>query len=161
MSIWLAKRGYEVCGVDIAPTAIEWAVENARDANSTATFSVGDVCDPAGFADASFDFVLDGHCFHCIIGSDRARFLATAFRFLRLGGYFLVDTMCGPVTDPSALKGYDPTSRCTLYGDMATRYFGLPDDIVGEVKQAGFEILHTEILPEAAHSNMIIEAQKP
>ena len=161
MSIWLARRGYEVYGVDIAPSAIQWALENGRAANSAAKFSVGDVCDLAGFADASFDFVLDGHCLHCIIGADRGRFLATALRLLRPGGYFLVDTMCGPVIDPAALKGYDSQTRCTLYGDLATRYFGLPEEIVAEVLQAGFRVLHTEVSPEKAHSNMVVEAQKP
>jgi SAM-dependent methyltransferase len=160
ISIWLAKRGYEVCGVDISPTAIQWAEENARAANSTARFLVGDVCELAGFDEGSFDGVLDGHCFHCIIGSDRPRFLATAFRLLRPGGYLLVDTMCGPEVDPEVFKGYDPQSRCTLCGDLATRYFGLPDDIHAEVQQAGFQILHTAILPEEANSNMIIEARR-
>jgi len=36
---------------------------------------VGDVCDLVGFDEASFDVVLDRHCLHCIIGSDRPRFL--------------------------------------------------------------------------------------
>jgi len=44
---------------------------------------------------------------------------------------------------------------------MATRYFGLPDDIQVEVQQAGFQILYTEILPEPANSNITIEARKP
>jgi len=161
ISLWLAERGYDVCGVDVSPTAIEWAHENARLASSTVHFTVGDVCDLKDFDEASFDFVLDGHCLHCIVGVDRQRFLATAFRMLRPGGYLLVDTMCGPVIDPSALKGYDPATRCTLHGDLTTRYFGLPDEIEREVQQGGFQILHTEILPEASHGNVIIEGRKP
>jgi len=161
ISVWLARRGYEVCGVDIAPTAIEWAREKARAANVTAQFLVGDVCNLARFDEAPFDAVLDGHCLHCIIGADRPRFLATAARMLKPGGYLLVDTMCGPVIDPAGFAGYDPASRCTLRGDVATRYFGLPEEIRSEVQAAGFELLHMEMTPDQNHVNMIIEARKP
>lgn len=44
------------------------------------------------------------------------------------------------------------------HGGEAT---GLPDDIVPEVRVAGFQILRTEIQHEEANSNLLIEAEKP
>jgi SAM-dependent methyltransferase len=158
MAIWLAQRGYTVTGVDISPTAIQWARENAA-ATANVTFLVGDVLDLRGLPDHTFDLVLDGHCLHCIIGPDRARFLHIAHRLLKPGGYLLIDSMCGPHVDPAVIKGYDPATRCTLWGDLATRYFALPDELQQEVRTAGFQILHTRLTDDPAHSNLVIEAR--
>jgi len=160
VAIWLARQGYEVVGVDIAPTAIEWARSKALAEGVRAEFLVGDVLDLSSVADAWFDFVLDGHCFHCIIEDDRSRFLAEALRVLRPGGFLLVDTMCGPVAG-GRLPGYDEASRCTIRDGIATRYFGSSDDIKGEVESAGFRILALEFEAGDINGNLTIQAEKP
>ena len=144
-SLWLAAQGYEVSGVDIAPNAIAWANEKAVERGLRADFRVGDVLDLEGFDDASFNVVLDGHCFHCIIGEDRARFLATAHRMLAPNGVFLVATMCGDPIPEDALAKFDPVSRCTVSGDIATRYFGKPESLLAEIRAAGFETLFASV----------------
>lgn len=147
-ALWLADMGYEVFGVDIAPFAIEWAHEKARARNLNIDFRVGDVLNLADYADNAFDIVLDGHCFHCIIGKDRQLFLAAALRVLKPNGIFYVNTMCGEVTDDEWLQCFDPLARCLIYqGDLAARYIGLAEDIVEEVRNAGFQILHWRINP--------------
>lgn len=45
IALWLVEKGYEIYGVDIAPTAITWAQENAKEHNIKADFRVGDVLD--------------------------------------------------------------------------------------------------------------------
>jgi SAM-dependent methyltransferase len=144
MTIWLAERGYEAYGVDISHTAIAWAREKALEHGLRINFSVGDVLDLVEYTDGFFDFVFDGHCLHCIIGKDRERMLTSVRRVLKPRGYFLVDTMCGPV-DASQLPGYDPASRCTVHGDIASRYLGMPDDILSELASAGFRIVRWEV----------------
>jgi ubiquinone/menaquinone biosynthesis C-methylase UbiE len=125
MTIWLAERGYEAYGVDISPAAIEWAREKALEGEQAVNFSVTDVLDLAAYPDGFFDFVFDGHCLHCIIGKDRERLLATVRRVLKPRGYFLVDTMCGPV-DASQLPGYDPVSRSTYMVILRPAIWGCP-----------------------------------
>ena len=39
----LAELGYQISGIDISPTAIEWAQELAREREIDANFRVGDV----------------------------------------------------------------------------------------------------------------------
>ena len=51
-----------------------------------AHFQTGNVLNLTWHASNSFDIVLDGHCFHCIIGPDRAQFLREAFRVLKPAG---------------------------------------------------------------------------
>jgi ubiquinone/menaquinone biosynthesis C-methylase UbiE len=147
-SVWLAEQGYEICGVDIAPTAIEWAKEKAKLRNVTTDFRVGDVLNLNDYADNHFDFVLDGHCFHCIIDTDRKSFLNSAFRVLKPGGLFHVSTMCGEVTNKEFRKHFDPQTRCILQGEIATRYIGLPEDILDEISDADFRILESEVRPK-------------
>jgi ubiquinone/menaquinone biosynthesis C-methylase UbiE len=156
LSLFLAEAGYDVHGVDIAPTAIDWAREKAVERGLQASFQVGSVLDLAEFRDGTFDFVLDGYCFHCIIGPDRARFLASAWRVLKPGAVLHVATMCGEVTSASLRAKLDLQSRCVLdQGGVATRYVGLPEDILTEIRTAGFQVLEWKIKPRTdAESDM-------
>jgi ubiquinone/menaquinone biosynthesis C-methylase UbiE len=163
-SLWFAQRGYDVFGIDIAPAAIEWAKEKAKKQNLQADFRVGSVLDLAGFEDNFFDFVLDGHCLHCIIGEDRKAFLKSALRVLKPKGFFRIFTMCGEVTNDEWKKDFDPESRCMIVDDIARRYIGLADDILKEVKDAGFEIMRHEIFyrkDKFEQDDMLIDAIKP
>ncbi len=143
VSLYLASQGFEVHGVDIAPTAIAWARERAAGA---AEFHVADVLDLPG---ADFDIVVDGHCLHCIIGDDRARFLASARRALKPAGLLLVNSMCGEPTCESIRSQFDPETRCLVRGDLATRYLGTPEVILRELDEAGFEVTHAEVVAPA------------
>jgi SAM-dependent methyltransferase len=121
----------------------------------------GNVVDLAGLPDECFGFVLDSHCLHCIIGEDRAAFFKSAARVLVPGGYFPVETMCGPVKE-GTLEGYDPGSRCVVINGIASRYLGLPDDILGEITGAGFRILEHRVTQEDdEHPDLTVEATKP
>ena len=145
----LAKYGFEVHGIDIAPTAIDWAMKNALLAGAIGTFSVGNVLDLKNFSDNSFDIVLDGHCLHCIIGSDRQQFFSSALRVLRPGGTLFVRTMCNEVPKGLMERGYfDSQTRCTMSADgYATRYIGWSNDIISEVIDAGFDVVQLMIAP--------------
>lgn len=149
VSIELAKRGFDVHGVDISPTAIEWARQNSLQAETACTFSVGNVLDLIEFPDESFDIVLDGHCLHCIIGVDRLKYFSNALRVLRPGGTVLIRTMCNEVPKGLAQRGnFDNQTRCTVSaGGTATRYIGWANDIIGEVIDAGFLVIHMMIEP--------------
>lgn len=159
ITVWLARFGYNVTGIDISPTAIDWARCRAVDEGVDAAFFVGDVLDLSEVEDNTFDLVVDGNCFHCIIGDDRLRFVSEAYRVVKPGGYFISDSMCQPVK-ADAIKGYDECSRCSFRGDAAARYFGMPDDIKAEIISAGFRIIRYRIVPEEINSNILIEAVK-
>ncbi len=164
-ALWLAEGGYDVYGVDIAPTAIAWAQEKAEKRNLKVDFQVGNVLELQNYTDDFFDFVLDGHCFHCIIGGDRKLFLESANRILKPGGFFHVNTMCGEVTSDELKKDFEPKSRCHIHKGIASRYIGLAEDIIDEIRNAGFNILHWEIelrkegIPD--QDTLLVNAIKP
>ncbi|MBM0743823.1 class I SAM-dependent methyltransferase [Phormidium sp. CLA17] len=147
-SIFLAQAGYNVTGIDIAPTAIAWAIENAFKANILVTFMQGDVLRLTEVADASFNIALDSRCFHCIIGSDRAQFLRTAHRVLKHSGILVINTMCNEVPATPYWNNYfDVQTRCTIHDGLATRYVGDSNDILQEIIQSSFRVLDVEVLP--------------
>lgn len=171
MTLWFANKGYKVSGVDISPTAIEWAEENAREMKLEGNFSVGNVTDLAAYPDNYFDFVFDGHCLDCIIREDRGRVLSSVQRVLKPGGYFLVDTMCETVNQEKLQRmldkndqHYDPKCKCILLNssDIAIRYFGNPQEIVWEVEVAGFERLRwiVDTTRQDTNYDLTIEAIK-
>ena len=163
MTVWFAEKGYEAYGIDIAPTAIDWAKERSKLSNVKAQFIVGDVVTLRDYADCDFDFVLDGHCLHCIIGNDRPKLLESVWRVLKPGGYVMINTMCGPV-DLEKIEHYDPVTRCTFFGDVATRYIGDADDILAEITAARFEIIRYEFGEDEENQpnhDLIVEARKP
>ncbi|MEM7245098.1 MAG: class I SAM-dependent methyltransferase [Acidobacteriota bacterium] len=147
-ALWLARRGWEVTGVDLSPTAIAWARENAESAGLPVDFRVGSVLDLAGLADDSFDLVHDGNCAHCIVGDDRAALLASVRRVLSQGGVFLLNAMSGEL--PAGFAGdYDPESRCLLRDGKGVRFIGEPDSLRAELTTAGFELLRDEVFEGA------------
>lgn len=166
--IEFAKRGFEVHGLDIAPTAIEWARENALAAGVIGTFSVGNVLDLTDYTNDSFDVVLDGHCLHCVIGTDRPRFFASALRVLSPGGTLFIRTMCNEVPKGFAERGnFDYLTRCTMNANgVATRYIGWANDIICEVIDAGLDVVQLVIEPANLNvdedlDELLLVARKP
>jgi 2-polyprenyl-3-methyl-5-hydroxy-6-metoxy-1,4-benzoquinol methylase len=149
LSIEFAKMGYQVTGIDIAPTAIEWAMENAAQANVSVQFIQGDILTLNNLVDQFFDIVVDGRCFHCIIGADRQQFLRSVHRILKVGGILTLCSMCNPLPNHSDYsENFDRSSCCLFYTDQETaiRYIGDSDEIIQEVMSAGFRILEVKLV---------------
>lgn len=160
MTVWLASLGYRASGIDIAPTAIAWGRSRAAEAGVEVDFEVANVVSMDGYTGGPFDIIVDGHCLHCIIGDDRARFFASVFRLLEPGGYFLVDTMCQPVR-PGAFENYDEVARATIHDGVWTRYIGTADEIAGEVRASGLEVIHAGVEDHGECSMLLLEAVRP
>jgi cyclopropane fatty-acyl-phospholipid synthase-like methyltransferase len=84
-SIYLAGRGHEVLGVDLAAAAIEKARAKARDRGSAARFLVWDALRLAEL-DREFDAAVDVGCFHTLAPERRAEYAASLHSVLRPGG---------------------------------------------------------------------------
>ena len=163
LSIYFAQAGYTVTGVDIAPTAIEWARDNA--AGLGVNFIQDDVLQLSSIADGCFDIAVDGHCLHCIIGcDDRTRWFQAARRILKPDGILVINTMCNEIpNNPYWQQHFDAHTRCTIHNGLATRYVGWSNEILKEIIQASFRILDVGILPpedQDSLSDLQVIAQK-
>ena len=162
----LAQQGFDATGVDISPKAIDWAIANTQTIKDNLANEPNFICDSVlalPLDDASFDFLLDENCFHCIIGDDRKTFLEEAFRVLKPGGQFMVYTMCQPC-DAINLKynTYDAETQCLVRDGFAIRYIAYPAELEREILEAGFIItrkIRIDVVEEGSTS--IIEALKP
>ncbi|HXK49699.1 MAG TPA: class I SAM-dependent methyltransferase [Clostridiales bacterium] len=138
LAVMLAEKGFDVTGIDISPTAVEWAKERT----DKAKFIVGDVLD-TGFKSDSFDIIIDSYCLHCIIGEDRKKMLSEVKRLLKCGGLFAGITMSNTI--PEDIKQFFNEKREMVKNGIAGRYIGRADDILNEFSQAGFEIIENTV----------------
>lgn len=65
-SIYLARHGWSVTGVDMVPEALAIASRNAATAGVDVQFVRGDVTHLPNLIDGSFDLLLDFGCFHTL-----------------------------------------------------------------------------------------------
>nr|WP_269327481.1 class I SAM-dependent methyltransferase [Kineosporia mesophila] len=90
-TILLARLGYAVIGVDLAPQAVQLAQDRAAGYGVTASFEVADVlAEPGVQALGEFDTVLDSALFHNLDAEDQARYLDVLTQILRPGGTLVI-----------------------------------------------------------------------
>jgi cyclopropane fatty-acyl-phospholipid synthase-like methyltransferase len=88
-SCYLAGRGHEVLGVDLAPTAIARARAKAHERGLQVEFHLEDTLSLA-VPRSRFDCAIDCGLFHTFTDADRVRYAASAHRVLRAGGRLFV-----------------------------------------------------------------------
>ena len=88
--ITLAQHGWQVTGIDFAPTAIQLAKRKLRKAGVRASVQVGDATRLDNIT-GPFDLALDLGCFHGV--PDRAAYLSQLCSILSPGGYWLLYAM--------------------------------------------------------------------
>jgi SAM-dependent methyltransferase len=97
-SIYLAKHGHNVTGLDIAPTALITAERRAKDAGVDVKFAVTDSTKLEGYTEA-FDTVVDSGMFHCLDDDGKRSYAAAAHRATRPGATLLLS--CFSDANPS------------------------------------------------------------
>lgn len=131
-SLFLAKAGYAVAGVDISERMIEIAHERAKQESATVSFFVSDM-EEMNLAQKDFDAVLLFDSLHHCPGY--AQVLKQACSHLRTGGHLLL-------MEPSWLHRFSPHAR------LATRMYG--------VTELGFSRFHlAQTLRRAGFSGVV------
>lgn len=92
LSLYLARQGFGVLGIDIAPTAVERAREKARWRRIDAAFLVWDALYLDRLAERGFSFstVLDSAMFHVLGDDERDRLVDGLGTIVRRGGRYCV-----------------------------------------------------------------------
>lgn len=86
-SIYLAKKGFEVTGVDISERAIEYAKKNAAKAGVKIKFLAMNAVDLAQL-DEKFDFVFEWALMHLIMPDQREKYVQSIDKLLNKGGHY-------------------------------------------------------------------------
>lgn len=87
--LFLARAGWQVCGVDYALRAVETAKRKLSRAGLAASVRVGDVSRLEALV-GTFDLVLDIGCYHSLTTPSRSGYRAGLRRLLAPGGSFLI-----------------------------------------------------------------------
>lgn len=98
LSLYLARRGHEVLGVDFAPSAVRQAREKARWRRVRAHFLVWDVLKLPEL-DVRVDAVVDSAMLHCLAEAEQVRFVEGLADVLDSGGYYYL--LCDARPDDS------------------------------------------------------------
>jgi SAM-dependent methyltransferase len=88
-AIYLAGRGFQVTGIDISPTAIGIARENAKSKGARCDFIVADVMGDLEEAGGTFDFAYDWELLHHIFPEQRTKYVENVSRLLDPNGRYL------------------------------------------------------------------------
>jgi SAM-dependent methyltransferase len=106
--VYLANQGFDVIGIDIAPTALALAEDKARRAGARVTWLLADVLHPPGLQ--PFEFVYDRGCYHALRAQHAAGYRAVLSRLTRPGARILI--LAGNANDP-APRPFDGPPRVT------------------------------------------------
>jgi SAM-dependent methyltransferase len=88
-AVFLIQQGFNVIAIDISPTAVKLARENASGAGLFGFFQVGDIR-RIPVEDHFVDFVNDRGCFHVLNAEDRPKAVEEIARVLRKRGLYLL-----------------------------------------------------------------------
>ena len=89
-SIYLAKKGFNVIGIDISKTAIKLAKENAQRAKVKVNFIVADATNLSFLKDKKFDFILDWANLHGIPKNKREKYVTGIIKHTKKGSKFIL-----------------------------------------------------------------------
>jgi SAM-dependent methyltransferase len=101
-AVWLAQQGFDVTGIDIAPTALGQAAEKARSAGVAACWLLADVLAPPKLE--PFELVFDRGCYHGVRRGNAAAYVESLRCLTRPGALVLI--LAGNANDPR--KGGGP-----------------------------------------------------
>jgi len=95
---YLGTRGFEVTGVDISPTAIGFAREQAVKKRLPCTFIAADVLGDLHEVEGMFGFAFDWELLHHLFPEQRTKYVENVYRKLGPGGSYL--SLCFSEQDP-------------------------------------------------------------
>ena len=117
LSLFLARRGHDVLGIDLSPLAIRQAREKARWRRIEARFLVWDALDlpRLGAAGLAFRTVVDSAMFHVLGDRERDRFVAGLGEVVRPGGLYCV--LGDARSDDRGVYGITPAELRRRFGE--------------------------------------------
>ena len=159
----LSKRGYQVSGIDISPTAIEMAKQQAEQRSLDIKYWVHDLCQNS-LGNQQYDLILDSHCLHCIVSEkDRKSALKHIRNALNPDGVFILETMMGRIHTKDVQSDKDgivwtPFGETPPFFEPRIQKNGLwfvPQRLIRpnksvleeELKTAGFSIVWSQTVP--------------
>lgn len=145
-SVYLAKRGFEVDGVDFSKTSIEMAKQIAKEQSLEVNFLCQSIFDFEGKPE-SYDFIYDSGCLHHIKPHRRNQYLKTILKYLRPDGYF--GMICFNLKGGANISDYDVYRDNSMQGGM-----GFSEYKLKTILEPYFEIIEFREMIESDNENV-------
>lgn len=113
-AITMARKGWQVTGIDFAPPAIRQARRKAAQKNLRIDFQVGDITRLEN-VQGPFDYVLDIGCLHSLDQSQHADYVEGVKRLVKSGGIYMLYAW-QPRKWKGGRRGIAPETIDTLFG---------------------------------------------
>jgi SAM-dependent methyltransferase len=135
-AVWMAQQGAKVNATEIAPTALEKAVERAQSLKVQVDFHLLDICEKAPVTAGSQDFIFDRGVYHVIPQESRPIFVAKLHQALKPAGRWLCiagskdEARENPEVGPPQLSACELLSETEPFFELISlgrTYFVLPD----------------------------------
>ena len=97
-AIYLAEKGFDVTGIDSAPTAIRMAREKAERKGVKCSFVVADLLGDLTGVKGPFEFAFDWELLHHLMPGDRGPYMRNLASLLEPGAHYL--SVCFSEEDP-------------------------------------------------------------
>jgi cyclopropane fatty-acyl-phospholipid synthase-like methyltransferase len=128
-SIELARRGWQVTGIDFVPRAIKQARKQAQEAGADIRFEVGDATEMSSVAGTGYGLLMDLGCFHSLTADQHAVYARQSAVVAEPDAALLLFAFVGP-TGRGLPNGIDPDKVERLFADWKltdTEQAVLPD----------------------------------
>lgn len=146
-SLYLASKGFEVCGIDISKTSIEWGKQIAKEKSIKVEFLCQSIFDNTQESE-SFDFVYDSGCFHHIKPHRRLQYLNNILRLLKPNGYF--GMTCFNLKGGANISDYDVYRDYSMHGGL-----GFTEQKLIAILEQYFEIVEFRGMKEISDTTML------
>lgn len=152
-SILLGREGFEVIGIDIEASRIEYAQADlaleSEETRARVTFSIGNAAE-LEYEESSFDTVLLGEVIEHLVAPERV--LSEVVRVLRPGGVVVVTTPFGFLHHHDHKQTFFPTDLLALLSpyfgivsaEIGDRYFRIVGEKGAETEEAVFAMLQEQ-----------------
>ena len=150
--VYLASAGFDVCGLDQAPYALDLASQWLQEAGLQADLRPGDMLEPLPFADETFDGILSIAVIHHTVLAKIRGIIAEMERVLKPGGLIFV-TVARKYREPDDVPSeeIEPDTYVPLGGSEQ----GLPHHLFTEETLrdvfSSFTILETHVSNKKHH----------
>jgi len=121
-SIYLAKQGFDVIGIDISNQSISWTKELSTDYTDKLIFKCQSLFEFEAEPE-SFDFINDSGCFHHIKPHRRSQYFESVLKYLKDDGYFLMT--CFNLDGGANISDYDVYRDYSMHGGLGFSQYKL------------------------------------
>ena len=146
-SIYLAKEGFEVEGIDFSETSIQWAKETAAAEGLKVNFICNSIFEfEAG--EGQYDYIYDSGCFHHIKPHRRGLYLNTILKNLKPEGYF--GMACFNLKGGANISDYDVYRDYSMHGGIGFSQYKLKT-----ILEDYFEIIEFREMKDSNNENIL------